>query len=85
MSRSALLFAIIAATWGGCIVKSFSFLPGAPQQASSFKAAPMQRAFARSNLRLRATTTPAGTESAEYVENKEALKQVCLSSTPPTY
>lgn len=81
MGRSALLFATIAAAWGGCtVVKSFAFLPGALQQASSCKPAPMRRTFARSLLMR---SNEAVTESAEYFENKEALKQVCLSSITP--
>lgn len=81
MGRSALLFAFSAAAWGSCTVKSFSFLPGALHQASSCKpAAPIRRTtLARSNVALRATTTPAAAESTEYLENKEALKQVCHS------
>lgn len=86
MGRSALVLAVVAATWGGCAVKSFSFLPGALQQASSCKpAAPTRskRAFARrrndQGVIPRATTTSAVAESAEYLENKEALKQVCFS------
>lgn len=87
MGRSALLFALSAAAWGGCAVKSFSFRPGSPHQASSCKpAAPMGRTtLARSKDvdLLRATRSLAVAESAEYLENKEALKQVRRSLCNP--
>lgn len=87
MGRSALLFALSAAAWGGCAVKSFSFPPGSPHRASSCKpAAPMGRTtLARSKDvdLLRATRRPAVAESAEYLENKEALKEVRRSLCNP--
>lgn len=81
MGVSAQLLATLVGAWGrSASVESFSSFSPAALQQGLFRGACTRTAgslFARGQaVCLSATSTPAATESADYLENKEALKQV---------
>lgn len=80
MVRLHLLFALTVAIWGVFPTESFSCVPGARRHRSSSLVDFARNARRGCALRAAPSKSTAVTESADYLENKEALKKVCVIS-----
>lgn len=77
MARLNLPFALAVAIWGVVPSESFSIVPaGAPRHRSLVDFSRNTRKGCRLLLRAAPSKSTAVTESADYLANKEALKQV---------